>query len=730
MIMNKRILSLFLACLFSIVALTACSGNGGIVGEDTTVLDTTAVPDSDKWPEVDGTVIYVDASANEGGNGSKDVPYKSISEAQKKIREIKSGEGLPAGGITVLIASGEYDVKDGIVFTGEDSGSESSTIIYMSAEKYGASLSGGIKLNAADFVSLTDDEKAKLNDETAKDAVVKLDLTKYGITSEDIGNMYSCGRASKDSNIGSAELFIDENRMTISRYPNVGNLKTGINDGDKVFELEDASKEEVRVRTANWDLDKVWVSGYFFYGWADANLALAKFDVEKMEMTLSKSINYGIAEDANFYYHNIFAETDMPGEYYIDRENLVLYLYPTENFDSSSIVFSVSDKDIITATDLSYVTFSGLSISATRANGIVASGNNIKVDNCKIFGIRANAMDITGNDIKIENNEICQVGHSGIKMTGGVAETLSESGNIVYNNYIHHWGQIGRTYEGAVNLYGCGNTVSHNEFHDAPHMAISWDGPLNIMEYNKVYNVCFETDDCGAFYEGRSFGYYGSEVKYNLIYNVGSGTAVANGIYFDDALSGQTAYGNIIVNTTGFGIVIGGGRDNVVENNLLIDCGTNSRSNPIIYASRAREGMLGGKKHWFYRIIIEMPEVLIQMQTHQEWLDRFPGYGDIIPYYEGYEGDRDNPMLSPNPANNIIRMNMFYYTGDYTQSIDMDYQVMKMGTVEENYTIRDKDLTQIPGYNYGNYSLSDNADAYQYGFEKLPYDKMGRVTEE
>ena len=43
--------------------------------------------------------------------------------------------------------------------------------------------------------------------------------------------------------------------------------------------------------------------------------------------------------------------------------------------------------------------------------------------------------------------------------------------------------------------------------------------------------------------------------------------------------------------------------------------------------------------------------------------------------------------------------------------------------------IMDLDHTDIPGYASGDYTLADDAEAYQYGFEKLPFDEMGRVTE-
>ena len=159
---NKRIFALLLACLFCLGSLAACSGGGAQTDVTTDPADTTAPTDDGKWPEIEGTVIYVDPTAGDGGDGSDAAPFKSISEAQAKIREMKSGEGLPAGGITVLLASGEYSAMDTVTFTAEDSGTEACPITYMSAEKHGAVFTGGISLNAADFSPISDEEKAKL----------------------------------------------------------------------------------------------------------------------------------------------------------------------------------------------------------------------------------------------------------------------------------------------------------------------------------------------------------------------------------------------------------------------------------------------------------------------------------------------------------------------------------------------------------------------------------------
>ncbi|MBR6558690.1 MAG: right-handed parallel beta-helix repeat-containing protein [Clostridia bacterium] len=730
---NYRVLSLLLACIFFVSVLASCSG--GETPEDTTSADTTAVSVPDNWPEVDGTVIYVDVSAEDGGDGSKTTPYKSIPEAQARIREIKSAEGLPDGGITVLVASGEYNIKDGIKFTEEDSGTESAPIKYVSAEKGGAVLNGGVTLNASDFEPLNNEEKAILNDAAAKEAVRKIDLTKYGLTSEDLGALHNYGHAAAKTSSaqGYSELFINNERMTISRYPNLSdddsNLRTGSTNGKDEFQILSINEFEapafaVKERGVNWNTDDLWVFGYFEYPWADSAVKVSSLDLESLTVAIDDILAYSIKVVKPFYFYNILAETDEIGEYYIDRENAVLYVYPTEDFENSKITVSSASDNLITAQNVSYITFEGFELTGSITNALVLSGEYITVDNCLIRDVRYNAIEATGTNITIQNSEICQIGDSGIIITGGDASTLTNSENLVYNNYIYNWGQVGRTYESAIELYGCGVTVSHNEMHNAPHQAITWNGPNHVMEYNEIYNVCLETSDCGAMYSGRRYDWYGGVIRYNYIHDIGSGSAAAQGIYLDDALSGQTVYGNVIVNTTDYGIQVGGGRDNIIENNLII----NVAGNTIDFDCRAYEALTSGEGHWFYSCIAYMSNLLIPAQTWQIWLDTFPGYGDIIPYTADYTGDLDDPNLSVNPSNNIVRTNMYYVLDEGIRGNDgISSRVVEMSIVENNHTILDLEHTDIPGYVSGDYTLADDAEAYQYGFEKLPFDEMGRI---
>lgn len=670
--------------------------------------------------------IYVDANADVSGDGSENSPFKTISEAQVKIRELKAGEGLPAGGITVFVNDGEYKITEALTFTEEDSGTEECPITYVSESEFGAVVTGGLVLSAKDFEPIDADEKGKLIDSSAKENVVKVDLSKYGVEPSDI-NL-------------SMEVFVDGNRAKISRYPNEGYVRTvstidRTESGDvygrieyngrenfyaRIFTL----KEEVFDRISLWSsFENIYAQGYFRWSWSDSTTLIESFDKERLEVTLTNMPGYGISNGAPFYFFNVYSELDMENEFFIDKDTGVLYLYVPENFDTAEIVVSTLTENMVNVSNVTDLTFKGLHFTATRAGCMNIAGERITVDNCKISNIRTYAITANGNNITVQNSELASLGTYGITITGGNTETLTPSGNLIHNNYIHDFSQIQRTYTPAVDLYGCEIIVSHNEICGSPHMAARWSGPKHVLEYNEVYNVCFETSDCAAFYAGRNYTSYGCVMRYNYFHDIGSGTSYAHAIYWDDGLSGQSAYGNLIVNTSRSGFLIGGGRDNTVENNLMI----NTKSHPISYDQRSRIEMLESRD-------MAMTDGILATRN-EYWIKEFPIYGQIIPWSTAYEGDRDDPLMSANPANSFVRNNISYTASDYTigkSAGNMTHEIAKdvpKFAVLENNPIISNDHSDIPGWENEDFTFIEKAKALELcpDFEPLPIDQMGRI---
>ncbi len=743
----KRFIALALASLLSASVLASCSQQG--------TMDKPFVKEDEVKREYSSAVegsaltLYVDGKVETSGDGSEASPFKTIPEAQAKIRELKAGEGLPVGGITVFVKDGEYQLTEGLEFTAEDSGTEECPITYVSESEFGAVVSGGLILSASDFEPISEEEKEKLLDDTAKEKVVKVDLQKKGLTSDIISTVGG----------NAMELFINGERSTLARYPNDGFVKTYIvidtGDTHQVFTSIDFNNskdgfytiegfdysvnnrggvfkvyDDVFERVSKWSsYNDIYAHGYFKFSWRDSTTRFGNIDVDTGEFTLANAVTYGISKGAPFYFLNVYDEIDSQGEFFIDKEKGILYVYKTEGFEDAEIMISSLQKPIITASDISYVNFKGFSFCATRSNGLNISGNYITVDNCKIFNIRNSAIVANGNNITVQNSECYNLGSYGIILSGGDATTLTPSNNLVYNNYIHDFSVIQRTYTPAIDLSGCGSTVSHNEICNAPHMAVRWSGPNHVMEYNEVYNVCMETSDCSAFYAGRNLVSYGCVIRYNYIHDVGQGDVFAHAIYWDDGLSGQTAYGNICVNTASTAIVGCGGRDNVIENNLII----NSAKHPISYDNRTRDEMLDPVECWFTHAE-EMANAMVATRN-DAWIAAFPTYEEIIPWYEGYEGDLDDPKLSGNPANVIIKNNISYTGSDHTGGPSLEIRsngiaddIFKFSLVSNN-PVYVNDHSDIPAWQNETFTFIENAKGLEAcpDFKLLPFEEMGRI---
>lgn len=97
-------------------------------------------------------------------------------------------------------------------------------------------------------------------------------------------------------------------------------------------------------------------------------------------------------------------------------------------------------------------------------------------------------------------------------------------------------------------------------------------GVGNRVAFNEIDRVCRESSDCGALYMGRSWLMRGNEIRHNYFHDiVGVDGKWCRTVYLDDMMSGAHVYGNVFERTP-WGVFISGGRDNLVENNLFLDC--------------------------------------------------------------------------------------------------------------------------------------------------------------
>jgi parallel beta-helix repeat protein len=176
--------------------------------------------------------------------------------------------------------------------------------------------------------------------------------------------------------------------------------------------------------------------------------------------------------------------------------------------------------------------------------------------------------------------DVHTIGRRATEVIGGDRETLTPGGHVVENCRIYDFGRIDRTYTPAIQLEGVGNRVAHNLLYDCPSSAMRIEGNDHVIEYNEMHSAVRESDDQGAIDIWRNATYRGIVFRHNYFHHIGkTGTeAQVHGqaaIRFDDAISGMLVYGNVFYRCANgnFGAVqMNAGRDNVIDNNIFVDC--------------------------------------------------------------------------------------------------------------------------------------------------------------
>ena len=701
---------------------------------------------SREYKTVENADVYVATDgSDESGNGTIGNPYKTIGKAKEVVSLMDRSN---RSGITVAIKAGEYRVGS-MEFGAEDGGTSACPVTYCAYGDGEVVLNGGVTLRPGDFTSIPEGEMKNRLHKKVRDKVVCLDLSSYGIDKDDYGKIYAIGSyntaAKYDGDyVGPiySELFFNDTRMNLARYPDKGFLKTGRvvkmgkgleSDGSKtarpdywatvrnpqsdVYALSAALTD----RIASWKtLDDVWMFGFFKYTWADASSPIGEFNKQKKTLSPKFVSIYGAIQDAPYYFFNVFEELDAPGEWYLDRESGVLYMYPLSDMSSATIDLSLAVDPVVTAktNDLHFV---NVTFKGTRGDGVVMEGNNNSVELCSIKNVSGNALLMKGFDNRATENVITHTGKGGISLDGGDREGLLPGGNVADNNLIHDFSEIYLTYQPAVTLSGVGNVCSHNEIYNSPHEAVAFYGNDHLIEYNNIHDVCLLSDDAGAIYSGRHWDWYGNVIQYNAVYDLGSGEHYPCGIYMDDALSGQTIRGNLLVNVPNVGIELGGGRDLIVQNNVII----NSNYSSISYDARAREGVT--VNGWFDHSTQKDGDMWVELYSSpwktEKWQERYPQYAR----YSDDFSDTENKDFVPNPSYSDVSKNVCVNL--YNKLGDVNKDVYRFSNVADNLTFFLSSCSLLfNNWEKGDYTLKENSSIYKKipDFEPIPISKIGR----
>jgi len=620
------------------LALSGCGGGGGGGG----TADVTATPTL--APVVATEDVFVSPTGDDASAGTVDKPFKTLEQARSAVRA-KIVRGLPANGITVWLRGGLYERAATLELTALDSGTATRPVTWRAYSGETPRLVGAKQLLPAWFTPVASSSAvwSRLV-ASARGNVLQVDLKAHGIT--DFGTLLPRGFGK--TNNAALELFINGKAQQLGRWPDADDNTAPINHG---FTTVAATNTETSFTMASSRLSRwatapdAWAHGHFGYYWADDHIAITAVNTASQKITLSTKPSYTTVAGQPWYAYNLLEEITQPGEWYLDRSSGLLYLWPTAQFSAADVLVSTLAGPLFSLNAATGITLQGLRLESTRASLVTitgGSGNTLLQLVLKNAG--TSAVNISGgSQHRVAQCQIVDPGEDGVIASGGDRATLVAGGHVVEDNEIQGFARFARTYHPAVSLSGVGQIVRHNLMRDSSHSAILFTGNEHQITLNEIRNVLTATSDAGAVYTGRDWGARGNLIKNNFVHHISSiftqGYGV-HGIYLDDAVSGIQVEGNVVYAVDGNAIQHGGGRDDIIINNVLARNGT-----ALATDTRAHDWWKAGNTGWPTGDLLTALKALNYQAA--PWASRYPAAAAIPNSWATVTANDGNPWLYP-----------------------------------------------------------------------------------
>jgi hypothetical protein len=726
---------------------------------------------------------------NTGGIGD---PLKTADAARVAVRALKAERGLPPGGIRVYFRGGTYPVTETVYFDEEDSGTEESPITYMAYPGETPVFSGGSYIAGSSFAPVSDQDTLSRLYPAARGNVLCYDLFANGFSYEDLdyskdfwreGNLleYAIDEYHQHGyNVPRMQVFIDDEALYLARFPNKTNgifvenqysryhmlqnpdiIESGM-DWD-IGEHTDAPPKfkAHNSRIKNWrSLDDIIVFGLLGAEY-DYSEMLVTVDPVEMTVTYDKSRpNYGLLARGRYAFANVFEELDSPGEYYIDKNTGVLYLYPTKDMSAATVKVSRFEGGFMfDARDASYITFSGLTAELTKSSVLrIMGGRNIAVEGCtfKNFGLRGvrigdNALSSfdflsaygtsqfqeyldlipaseNGFDHSIRGSTFLNAGNEAAWIASGNVGYRQRGGAVFEGNVVKFAGIIGSMYRSGVTLYGCGITVKNNSFRFCRGQAVHGFVVDTEIIYNEFADSpCEMAEDNGTVYLNWRTQNDGVKIRYNYFHdvtNVGSsgsgyGFAFRGAGYYDTNMPFSDFSYNVVYNYPHSSYFFIHVAPRTAIGNIQIDTLATFESIPTQFIRDEYNGETG-------RQYLENdssglgPHYNSGIYSGDLWRQNYP---ELYEYYEYMLGEKQDLYLSMTD----IRDNIVVYlarqisfpAGELPPEMDVD---PKYGGFGNNHY-----FTSDPGFaDYRNYDFQLSKEtAQKLGVEWIDMEKIG-----
>lgn len=659
-------------------------------------------------------VVYVSPAGEKDGDGSFEKPFATPEQARDAVRALRkaSDEALSA---KIVLRGGIYERDESFELTKEDSGTAEKPTLLTAYPGEEVRLSGAARVEYK--VDLEPEIEERLPEEV-RDKVLAFDLKKNGLDGlmEFEQMYYSIAKKA------TADVLWDGEYCHVARWPNEGfaKVKTVAYTGFKLFVTEgvvhprdddvgfvftsDAPNVEKWINAK----DDAWLFGYWQNGWATDSVRIKHISGNKV--FTKTSVSFGVKRGGKYYIFNLPEELDSPGEWYINNKTGIMYIYPMSEYnEDTEITITKLNEPLIKCSNVSYLTIENMTVQSGMSSGIdIADCTNVQVAGCTIKQFVKNAVNIKNSlNSGVLSSEVEQIGAAGISINSGNRSKLEAMGCYAVNNNVHDFGRVEKTYYPGIEMSGVGNYMAYNEIHNAPHMALRAEGNNNIIEFNEIYDVVKETKDAGAFYTCRDQLAFGNIMRYNYYHDIygGSGEAAgtAVGFYVDDVGCAWTCYGNIF-NKVDHPILIGGGSNNKVINNLILNAPEENTEYAISVDRR---------DSWSNIMSYATSTLGFADYQNEVWQKWYPEAYNIRETLEA-----DGVVL---PRNNVIKNNVIINHA----AVEITEIAKELGTVENN--LEADEIKGITVDENGRVTIAEDSELYDLmpQFQSIPTEKIG-----